>query len=343
MSHENGTNPELDEARKAGQGVLDAARSALVGLKRRWDPALVSEWTTSILAHKGRVVLCGMGKSGLIAQKIAATLASTGCPALFLHPAEALHGDLGMVTPEDSVLALSNSGESEEVVRLLPSLQRLNVPIAAITCRPSSSLGRAARWVFPYDLPGGEGCPLDLAPMASTTLQLVWGDVLAASLMARRRFTKDHFALNHPAGSLGAKLMKVGELAHAAFPQVGSDAPLMTVLHAMTMGRLGMTAVVDEGRLSGVVSDGDLRRGLERLEATGGNPFQLAAKDLMTRQPRTVAADVLAVEAVADMEARKITFLLVLEEDRPVGVFHLHDYLGLGVKHLRETMGTKDL
>jgi arabinose-5-phosphate isomerase len=161
--------------------------------------------------------------------------------------------------------------------------------------------------------------------------------------MAHRAFTKDHFALNHPAGSLGAKLMKVNELAHHEFPRVGSGAPLMDVLHVMTQGRLGMTTVVDEGRLTGVISDGDLRRALERLEATGGNPFSLTASDLLTPRPRTIAPDALAVEAVADMEARKITFLMVVEGDRPVGVFHLHDYLGLGVKQLRENMGTKDL
>ena len=284
-----------------------------------------------------------MGKSGLIAQKIGATLASTGTPAFFLHPAEALHGDLGMVTGEDTILALSNSGESEEVVRLLPSLQRMDVPIAAITSRSTSSLGKAARWVFPYNLPGKEGCPLDLAPMASTTLQLVWGDLLAAELMEARKFTKDHFALNHPAGSLGAKLMKVGEIAHQDVPKVNSQTPLMTVLHVMSQGRLGMAAVVEGNRLQGVISDGDLRRALERLEASGGNPFQLKALDLMTSNPRTISPDTLAVEAVAEMEIRKITFLLVVEGQDPVGVFHLHDYLGMGVNQLRETLGTKDL
>lgn len=343
MAHENGTNPELDKTLSAGRGVLSAALTALGALEKTWNPALVSDWTNVVLGRRGRVVLCGMGKSGLIAQKITATLASTGTPSFFLHPAEALHGDLGMVTRDDSILALSNSGESEEVVRLLPSLQRLEVPLAAITNRPSSSLGKAARWVFSYELPAREGCPLDLAPMASTTLQLLWGDLLAASLMAQREFTKDHFALNHPAGSLGAKLMKVRELAHSEFPAVDSETPLMGVLHVMTEGRLGMTTVVDGGRLSGVISDGDLRRALERLEATGGNPFSLTAADLLTPRPRSIGPDALAVEAVADMESRKITFLMVVEEDRPVGVFHLHDYLGLGVKQLRENMSTKDL
>src|SRR6185437_5500215 len=178
-----------------------------------------------MVAVKGRLVLTGMGKSGLIAQKIAATFASTGTPSFFLHPAEALHGDLGMVTPEDAVLALSNSGESEEVVRILPSLLRLGVPIAALTSKPESSLGRAARWTFLYGLPEGEGCPLDLAPMASTTLQLIWGDLLAATLMERRGFSKEGFALNHPAGSLGAKLLKVNVLMHSDYPRLPPGAP----------------------------------------------------------------------------------------------------------------------
>lgn len=317
--------------------------AALADLAKTWDPSLVSNWTGTVLERKGRVVLCGMGKSGLIAQKIAATLASTGTPAFFLHPAEALHGDLGMVTAEDTILALSNSGESEEVVRLLPSLHRMGVPIAAITNRPGSSLGKAAQWVFPYHLPSREGCPLDLAPMASTTLQLVWGDLLAADLMERRKFTRDHFALNHPAGSLGAKLLKVGEIAHSSIPEVPLHAPLMAVLHEMSQGRLGMTTVMEEGRLAGVITDGDLRRAFERLEGAGGNPLQLVAKDLMTANPRTVSPDTLAVEAIAEMEMQKITFLLVVEEGKPSGVFHLHDFLGVGVRQLRENLGKKDL
>jgi arabinose-5-phosphate isomerase len=272
-----------------------------------------------------------MGKSGLVAQKIAATLASTGCPSFFMHPAEALHGDLGMVTPEDSILGLSNSGESEEVVRLLPSLLRLGIPIAAITARPESSLGQAATWTFGYQLPQGEGCPLDLAPMASTTLQLVWGDLLASSLMTHRGFTRDLFALNHPAGSLGSKLLKVKILMHTSWPVVAPRAPLMVVLKAMTEGRLGMTSVMDGPLLVGVITDGDIRRALENAEQQGGNPLELCAALIMSARPSSIDEEALALEAAGDMEARKITFLIVTRKGIPCGVLHIHDLLAAKV------------
>lgn len=314
-------------ALEVGNAVLDAARGALENLRGSWDSAKVDDWTGMVIDRGGRVVLTGMGKSGLVAQKIAATLASTGCPSFFLHPAEALHGDLGMVTTQDSILALSNSGESEEVVRLLPSLLRLGIPLAAITSRHESSLGQAAGWVFDYQLPRGEGCPLELAPMASTTLQLIWGDLLAGSLMARRKFTRDLFALNHPAGSLGAKLLKVRSLMHETWPMVGPSATLTEVLKAMTGGRLGMTSVLENTRLLGVITDGDLRRALEKAEAEGRNPLSLAAEQIMSRHPATIDEDALALEAAGDMEARKITFLMVTRKGTPCGVLHIHDLL----------------
>ena len=323
MTDEN----QVAGAMEAGHAVLDAARAALGDLRDSWNPAQVDDWCGQVLARSGRVVLTGMGKSGLVAQKVAATLASTGCPSLFLHPAEALHGDLGMVTREDSVLALSNSGESEEVVRLLPSLLRLGVPMAAITARPESTLGQAAHWTFTYRLPQGEGCPLDLAPMASTTLQLIWGDLLAASLMSRRGFTRDHFALNHPAGSLGAKLMKVKALMHTTWPRVPAGSGLTEVLRAMTEGRLGMTSVMDEAKLLGVITDGDIRRALESAEREGRNPLDLRAEQVMTRTPAMIGEEALALEAAGDMEARKITFLMVGGMERPCGVIHIHDLL----------------
>jgi arabinose-5-phosphate isomerase len=232
-----------------------------------------------------------------------------------------------MVTPEDSILALSNSGESEEVVRLLPSLLRLGIPLAAITSRPDSSLGQAANWTFEYRLPLGEGCPLDLAPMASTTLQLVWGDLLASALMARRGFTRDLFALNHPAGSLGAKLLKVGALMHTDWPNVASGASLTEVLKAMTEGRLGMTSVMDGPVLSGVITDGDIRRALEKSESEKRNPLLLTAEGIMSRRPATIEEDALALEAAGNMEARKITFLMVIRKGKPCGVVHIHDLL----------------
>lgn len=314
-------------ALEAGNAVLAAARAGLAGLQESWDFTQVEGWCQAILGRSGRVVLTGMGKSGLVAQKISATLASTGCPSFFLHPAEALHGDLGMVTTEDSVLALSNSGESEELVRLLPSLLRLGIPLAAITARPESSLGQAAQWTFSYQLPQGEGCPLDLAPMASTTLQLIWGDLLAATLMARRGFTRDHFAMNHPAGSLGVKLLKVKDLMHKSWPVVEPAASLTVVLKAMTLGRLGMTSVMTEGRLLGVITDGDIRRALEAAEQSAENPLGLRAEQIMTRNPAQITGEAMALEAASDMEARKITFLMVGEAGHIGGVIHIHDLL----------------
>jgi len=319
------------EAATVGNAVLDAALAALTDLRAGWAPGQVEAWSRMVLDRGGRVILTGMGKSGLVAQKIAATLASTGCPSFFLHPAEALHGDLGMVTAGDSVLALSNSGESEEVVRLLPSLLRLHIPLAAITARPESSLAQAADWTFGYGLPEGEGCPLDLAPMASTTLQLIWGDLLAGCLMARRGFTREHFALNHPAGSLGAKLMKVKALMHQAWPQVSAESTLTEVLRAMTGGRLGMTTVMDGAVLLGVVTDGDIRRALERAESEGTNPLRLQAAEIMTRSPVTIPEEALALEAAGTMEARKITFLVVTRAGSPTGVLHIHDLLAAKV------------
>ncbi len=320
-----------NQASGAADAVLEAARSALTDLQSSWDREAVDTWCAMVLDRGGRVVLTGMGKSGLVAQKVAATLASTGCPSLYLHPAEALHGDLGMVTEADSVLALSNSGESEEVVRLLPSLVRMGVPLAAITSRGESGLGQAANWRFLYRLPQGEGCPLDLAPMASTTLQLVWGDLLAATLMDRRGFTRDNFALYHPAGNLGAKLLKVNALMHQNWPRVAPDAPLTTILSAMTEGHFGMTSVMEGGRLLGVITDGDLRRGLETAERENRNPLALKANELMSLRPVQIDEGALAVEAAAKMETRKITFLMVEREGRPCGLLHIHDLLAAKV------------
>ena len=323
MKDENQGAGSLD----AGNAVLDAARAGLSELRESWDASAVEAWIKMVLGRSGRVVLTGMGKSGLVAQKITATLASTGCPSFFLHPAEALHGDLGMVTGADSILALSNSGESEEIVRLLPSLLRLGIPIAAITARPDSSLGQAAQWTFGYRLPQGEGCPLDLAPMASTTLQLVWGDLLAASLMEQRGFTRDLFALNHPAGSLGTKLLKVKALMHESWPRIHANAPLTDILKAMTDGRLGMTSVMEETNLLGVITDGDLRRALAVAEKQRQNPLELTAGQIMSGSPATISEDALAVEAAGDMEARKITFLIATRDGLPTGVIHIHDLL----------------
>ncbi len=327
MEHETGAYRDSAPAGSPGGVLLRAIRSALDALEVDLPAAPVEAWSERMAGLRGRVVLSGMGKSGLVAQKIAATFASTGCPSFFLHPAEALHGDLGMVTRDDAVLLLSNSGESEEILRLLPSLLRLGVPLAAITARPASTLGRAVQWCFTYRLPEGEGCPLDLAPMGSTTLQLVWGDLLAAHQMVRRGFTPERFAQNHPGGSLGSRLLKTRDLIHKNWPWVAPDAGLVDLLKTMSDGKLGMAAVMDGGHLRGVVSDGDLRRALQRAQGAGHNPLDLTAQDIMTLTPVTLGGDTWAVEAASLMEARKITFLVVLEAGKPSGVLHIHDLL----------------
>lgn len=311
--------------------VMKATQHAIDALKGAWDPEQVAEWSTHVLESKGRVVLCGMGKSGIIAQKISATLASTGCPSFFLHPAEALHGDLGMVTAEDTVVILSNSGEAQEIINLLPSLLRLGIKIAAITSRPESRLAAAADWCFCYSLPEGEGCPLDFAPMASTTVQMIWGDMLAANLMVRSGFTLEKYAQFHPAGNIGSRLMKSMELMHKEFPRVGTDVRLLGALDAMTRGRLGMATVLQDGQLLGVISDGDIRRAVGRCEGGGTNPLELRAEDVMTRNPVTITGDLLAIEAARIMESRKITFLVVEEAGIPLGVLHIHDLLAAKV------------
>ena len=311
--------------------VLNATQSALEALAGAWDPNQVSAWTDYVIGSKGRVVLCGMGKSGLVAQKIAATLASTGCPSFFLHPAEALHGDLGMVTNEDTVVILSNSGESQEILNLLPSFLRLGIKIAAITSNPESRLAQSANWCFTYQLPEGEGCPLEFAPMASTTVQMVWGDMLAANLMVRSGFTLEKFAQFHPAGNIGSKLLKSKDIMNIIYPIVEELTPFFEVLSSMTKGRLGMTTVLKNGVLDGVISDGDIRRAVGKTQSIKGNPLDLRAIDIMSRNPVTISGDLLAVEAAGIMESRKITFLVVAKDGYPQGVLHIHDLLAAKV------------
>ena len=332
MSQGSKPSQSSDSELTAAAGhVLSATRRAIEALEGSWDPERVQSWTEHLRLSPGRLVLTGMGKSGLVAQKISATLASTGCPSFFLHPADALHGDLGMVMAEDTVLILSNSGESEEIVRLLPSLVRLGVGIGAITARADSRLAQAATWCFTYALPEGEGCPLNFAPMASTTLQLVWGDLLAAAHMVATGFTLEHFAVNHPAGNLGARLLKVSDLMHPDFARVAPGADLIQALGAMTSGKQGMTTVMDGDRLCGVISDGDIRRAMERAQQAGTNPLTLKASDLMTARPIAVTPGTLAVEAARLMEARKITFVLVEEAGQAFGILHIHDLLAAKV------------
>ncbi|MCK2182602.1 KpsF/GutQ family sugar-phosphate isomerase [Halomonas getboli] len=284
-----------------------------------------------ILACRGRVVVTGMGKSGHVGGKIAATLASTGTPAFFVHPGEASHGDLGMITPGDVVLALSNSGETAEVTALLPLLKRLGTPLISMTGRPGSTLARHAE----AHLDAGverEACPLDLAPTSSTTAALALGDALAVALLESRGFTAEDFALSHPGGSLGKRLLlQVSDLMHqgSRLPKVALGSPLRDALLEITRQGLGFTCVIaPDGRLAGVYTDGDLRRTLDQFSDLSS----LTVDQVMTVPGKRVAPDTLAAEAVRLMEDNRITALAVVDDDdRPVGALHMHDLLASGV------------
>ncbi len=304
--------------------VLEIESRAILDLVPRigadFDRAL-----DALLACQGQVVVTGMGKSGLIGQKVSATLASTGTPSLFLHPAEAIHGDLGRVVGRDVVLAISASGDTQEILALVPSVKRLGAPLVALTGNPRSALATAADIHLDVSI-SREACPLGLAPTASTTAALAMGDALAMALLERRGFTVDDFAVLHPGGRLGQRLLRVEELMHAVpdVPRVRAETAMKDVLFEMTKHRLGMTTVVDGGgHLLGMISDGDLRRQMERH---GYTLLDRAAGECMTAGPATVGPRQLAAAALALMEARKITSLPVVEDDgRLLGVVHLHD------------------
>ncbi|OFV87505.1 MAG: D-arabinose 5-phosphate isomerase [Acidobacteria bacterium RBG_16_68_9] len=295
-------------------------------LDERFDRAV------NLLAEcRGKAVVTGMGKSGLICRKIAATLASTGTPASFLHAAEAVHGDFGVVGKDDVIVALSHSGETEEIVRLLPLIKRHGLGLIALTGTPHSTLGRAADVVLDTSVPE-EACPLGLAPTTSTTAALALGDALAVSLLNRKGFTEEDFAALHPAGSLGRRLTKVGDLMHVGdeVPLVKRATPFADTVLEMTSKRLGATGVVaDDGDLVGIVTDGDLRRCVGRTTEF----HRLTAADLMTTNPKTINADALAARALAEMERYSITSLFILSPGtrRPAGILHLHDLLRAGV------------
>ncbi len=280
---------------------------------------------------RGRVVVTGMGKSGHIGGKIAATLASTGTPAFFVHPGEASHGDIGMITREDAVLALSNSGETDEILTIVPVLKRLGVPLIAFTGNRDSALARAATVHLDIGVPA-EACPLNLAPTASTTAALAMGDALAVALLKARGFTEEDFARSHPAGSLGRRLLlRVRDVMRsgADVPKVHAETPLAEGLMEMTRKGLGMTAIVDQAdRVLGVFTDGDLRRALDR--AADLRTTRMA--EVMTRHPKTAGADMLAAEAVHLMETHRITALPVLDgAGILVGALNVHDLLRAGV------------
>ena len=310
--------------------VLDIEADALRTVSSRLDNGF-AEAVNLILACTGRVVVSGMGKSGHIGGKIAATLASTGTPAFFMHPGEASHGDLGMITHSDVVLALSNSGESSEIVSIVPLIKRRGAKLIAMTGNPGSTMAREAD----AHLNAGvdkEACPLNLAPTASTTAALALGDALAVALLDARGFSADDFARTHPGGSLGRRLLiHVRDVMHGgdALPQVNRDATLKAALFEMTQKGLGMTAVVDAaGKVVGLFTDGDLRRTLEQpLDLQ-----QAKIADVMTKSPKTIRADELAVAAVEKMETLKINGLLVVDDTNTlVGALNMHDLLKAGV------------
>lgn len=319
-------NPSPAALLASARRVFEIERDALGAVHDRLDGGFTRACEL-ILATQGRVVCIGMGKSGHIARKIAATLASTGTPAFYVHPGEAGHGDLGMITDADIVLALSNSGETDELVTLLPVLARQGNQLIAMTGRPQSTLARQADAHIDASVPA-EACPLDLAPTSSTTAALVLGDALAVALLEARGFTADDFARSHPAGALGRRLLlHIRDVMHAGddVPRVADRATLGEALMEMSRKRLGMTAVVDDdGRLAGLFTDGDLRRALD----SGADVRGTRIDEVMTRDPKAIGADDLAVEAAQMMETHKINALLVLDDERRVvGALNIHDLL----------------
>ena len=310
--------------------VLETEASAVTALIPRLDGAF-TEACRLMLACRGRVVVTGMGKSGHVANKIAATLASTGTPAFFVHPGEASHGDLGMITGEDLVLALSNSGETSELVTILPLIKRLGVKLIALTGKPDSTMAKTADVHLDVSV-AREACPLNLAPTASTTAALAMGDALAVALLEARGFTEEDFARSHPGGSLGRRLLlRVEDIMHKgeSIPRVAEGTPLSQALMEMTKKGLGMTAVLDgKGRVAGIFTDGDLRRTLDKRV----DVHQARIDEVMTRNCTVVNPETLAGEALHLMESRKFNGLLVVGKDRELlGALNMHDLLRAGI------------
>jgi arabinose-5-phosphate isomerase len=318
----------LDEARK----VILAEAEAVAALADRLDGAF-EQSVQLILASKGRVVVSGMGKSGLIGQKIASTMASTGTPAFFLHPAEGIHGDLGMIMTGDVVIAISNSGETEEILRILPTIKRLGASLIAMSGNPDSNLARSSDLFLDVSVKE-EACPLGLAPTSSTTATLAMGDALAVALLVERGFRAEDFAIFHPGGSLGKKLLlRVEDLMHSgeAVPLVTEEMLMKEALFVITSKGLGITGVTDtQGALLGVITDGDLRRSLER----GEDILHSVAGTMMRRNPKRILKRELAAAALQIMERHSITTLFVFEQEQdqsPCGIIHLHDILKAGI------------
>jgi len=310
----------LDTARRVLKIEAQAIQDVMARLNASFERAV-----ETLFACKGRVVVSGMGKSGLIGRKISATFSSTGTPSFFLHPAEALHGDLGMLARGDAMLAVSYGGETQEIIQLLEALKRLEMPLVTLTGCAQSTLAQASEVALDVSVKE-EACSLNLAPTASTTVAMAVGDALAISLLERRDFKHDDFAALHPAGRLGKKLLRVEHLMHSgsALPRVAPNTAMPDVFHEMSEKGLGMTTVLQaDGRLAGILTDGDLRRLMEKHR---GAVLEMRAADGMTKTPQTIGPHVLASEALNLMEKKKITSVVVTDEERRVlGVVHLHD------------------
>jgi arabinose-5-phosphate isomerase len=314
---------------ETGKRVVEIEIDAITALKNRIDADFKSACET-ILNCQGRVIIVGMGKSGHIARKIAASMASTGTPAFYVHPGEASHGDLGMIIANDVVIAISYSGETEEVLKILPVIKHFSIPLIAICGKPKSSLGRAANAILNVQV-DKEACTLGLAPTSSTTATLVMGDALAIAVLEARPFSSEDFAVFHPAGSLGRQLlMQVNEVMHKAerVPQVKPDCSLATAILEITNKALGMTTVLsDDKELLGIFTDGDLRRTLqENLDL-----HQTKIMDVMTTNCRTIPSETLAADALKLMNEKQITSIPITENDKVIGIVHVHDLLKVGI------------
>lgn len=309
--------------------VLKIEAEAISALTERINESFVKA-VDLIFFCKGKIVVTGVGKSGLIGQKIASTLASTGTPSFFMHPAEGVHGDLGMLSKNDVVIAISNSGESGEISQIIPVVKRMGLPLISMTGNRSSTLAKSGDAVLDISVKE-EACPLGLAPTASTTATLAMGDALAVAVLDKRGFNKEDFALLHPGGSLGKRLLvRVSDLMHTgeAIPLVTENTIMKVALFEITSKRLGVTGVIDdEGFLEGTITDGDLRRAMEK----GLDVLNKKASEIMTRNPKKVDAYALAAEALQKMEQHSITSLFVMDGEKVAGIVHLHDLLKAGV------------
>ncbi|NKX45341.1 KpsF/GutQ family sugar-phosphate isomerase [Roseicyclus persicicus] len=325
FSAASGASDAAEATLSTARRVLQTEADALVTLSRAL-PADFLSVVSLILEAKGRVIFSGVGKSGHIARKIAATFSSTGTPSYFVHAGEASHGDLGTITEADICIALSNSGETPELSDLIAHTRRFSIPLVAITSRGDSTLSSAADYLLLLP-PAPEACIIGMAPTTSTTLALALGDALAISLMERRGFLPEHFRTFHPGGKLGARLARVSQIMRGPefLPLVAPDQPMTETILVMTEKGVGVAGLVEDGRLTGIITDGDLRRHMDGL-------MTMTAKDVATRNPLTADPTMLAAEAVAAMNARKVHMMFVVDEGkRPLGVLHIHDCLRAGV------------